>query len=213
MAITSQQKLNTLKKFQRTDGSVQAKYDTVSNEYQKEKRKYKLSKTNYDIALNELYCAKENLSQAPLTQKIKAYKSVKKAKLKLKQARAQYQLDKEQYKQKLKEFRALKKEIKEQYKNHKNYAKFFLRVKEAQKAGIQLPDDILNEYNKQKQEYLSSSYSYSQNAPNSYLSAPNTKYSKDVYNLIWQKRKENIAKKLNDLNTITKAFSPRENER
>ena len=83
-----------------------------------------------------------------------ADRQVKMAKKNLKQKKLRFQTDREAYKQKLKELRRLKSEIRSQYKSHREYAKFFRNVQEAQKTGIVLPKYITDEYKKKKGMYL-----------------------------------------------------------
>lgn len=204
MAVAIQGKLNELSSCQKTDGSIQAEYNQINREYQQTKSVYKLSKAEYQLAQEQLEKAKEHFRQVPLSKMFSADKQVKLAKKNLKQKKQKFQADREVYKQKLKELRRLKSEIRNQYKSHREYAKFFKKVQEAQKMGIVLPKYITDEYAKQKTMYLSEKYTVNKNGRRTYLTQPNTVCSKDVSTLIWEKNQQNIKDKMQNVVTQVK---------
>ena len=190
MAIGIQGKLNELRLCQRTDGTIQSEYNHANNKYQQSKTMYKSSKEEYKNAQQQLEIAKENFRNAPLSKMFKADKQVKLAKKNLKQKKQRYNTDKEQYKQHLRNLRRLRSEIRNQYNSHRDYARFFKRVQEAQKLVISLPKYITDEYTKQKSTYLSQKYSVDKSGKRTYLTPPNTICSNDTSTLIWEKRQE-----------------------
>ena len=203
MAVAIQGKLNELNSCQKTDGSIQAEYNQISREHQQTKSTYKLSRSEYKLAQEQLEQAQENFRQAPLTKMFSADRQVKMPKKNLKQKKLRIQTDREAYKQKLKELRRLKSEIRSQYKSHREYAKFFRNVQEAQKMGIVLPKYITDEYTKQKGMYLSEKYTVNKNGGRTYITPPNTICSKDVSTLIMEKKHQNAREKIQ--NVVTKA--------
>ncbi len=204
MAVTIQGKLNELSSCRKTDGSIQAEYNKVSIEHQQTKSTYKSSKAEYQLAKEQLEKAKEYFRQAPLSKTFSADKQVKLAKRDLKQKKKKFQADREIYKQKLKRLRRLKSEIRSQYKSHREYAKFFKRVQEAQKMGIALPKYITDEYTKQKSMYLSEKYTVNKNGKRTYLTQPNRICSKDVSTLIWERKQQNLKDKMQNIVTQVK---------
>lgn len=122
----------------------------------------------------------------------------------MKQKKQKYDTDREQYKQRLKELRRLKREIRSQYNTHRDYAKFFKRVQEAQKLGIALPKYITDEYTRQKTTYLSQKYSVDKNGKRNYITQPNTICSKDTSTLIWEKRQEMLKDNIEKMTTKVK---------
>lgn len=192
MAVIIQGKLNELRNCQKTDGSIQIEYNQINREYQQTKSVYKSSKAEYQLAKEQLEKAQEHFRQVPLSKMFSADKQVKLAKKNLKQKKEKFKVDREAYKQKLKELRRLKSEIKNQYKSHREYAKFFKKVQEAEKMGIVLPKYIKDEYDKQKTMYLSEKYIVDKNGRKTYLTQPNTACRKDVSTLIWEKNQQNI---------------------
>lgn len=191
MFIGIQGKLNELSSCQKTDGSIQAEYNQLNSQYHQVKAIYKSSRDEYKAAQQQLDIAKENFRNAPLVKMFSANRQVKLAKRNLKQAKQKFQEDKQRYKQKLQELRRLKSEIRGQYRSHRDYAKFFKKVQEAQKMGIALPKYITDEYTKQKATYLSEKYTVNRTG-RSYITPPDTSCSKDVSTLIWQKEKEDL---------------------
>lgn len=204
MAIGIQGKLNELMSCQRTDGTIQSEYNHTNNTYQQSKAIYKLSKKEYKNAQQQLEVARENFRNAPLLKMFKAYKQVRLAKKNLKQKKQKYNIDKEKYKQHLIDLRGLKNEIRSQYNSHRDYAKFFKRVQEAQKLGIPLPKYITDEYTKQKLTYLSQKYSIDKSGKKNYITPPNTICSKDTSTLIWEKRQEMLKTNIQKVATQVK---------
>ena len=204
MPITTQGKLSELQTFKKTDGSIQNEYKNVDYKYQQAKGIYKVSKQEYKLAKKQLEMAEEDFKNAPLTKSLSANKKVKAAKKNLKLKRQKYLFDRDKYKQELKELRMLKNEIRSQYKSHRQYVKFFKKVQEAQKMGITLPKYITDEYTKQKSMYLSEKYSIDKTGKKNYITQTNTKYSKDVSTLIWQKNQKNIENAIQKTITKTK---------
>lgn len=213
MPISTQGKLNELKKFQKTDGSIQNDYNNIGYQYQQTKAIYKSSKQEYKLAQKRLEMAEENFRNAPLTKIYSANKKIRTAKKNLKLKKQQYLLDREKYKQKLKELKRLKNEIRSQYKSHRQYTKFFKRVQEAQKMGIALPKYITDEYNKQKSMYLSEKYSIDKTGRRNYITQPNTNCSKDVSTLIWEKNQQKVKDTLQkNITQIKQHFISKEDE-
>lgn len=204
MALAIQGKLNELSSCQKTDGSIQAEYNQMNREYQQTKSVYKSSKAEYQFAQEQLEKAQEYFRQVPLSKMFSTDKQVKLAKKNLKQKKQKFQADREIYKQKLKELRRLKSEIKIQYKSHREYAKFFKKVQEAKKMGIELSKYITDEYAKQKTMYLSEKYTVNKNGRRTYLTQPNTVCTKDVSTLIWEKNQQNIKDKVQNVVTQVK---------
>lgn len=104
----------------------------------------------------------------------------------------------------MKELRRLKSEVRSQYNTHRDYAKFFKRVQEAQKLGIALPKYITDEYTKQKAIYLSQKYTVDKNGKRTYITQPNTTCSKDTSTLIWEKRQEKLKDNIQKMTTKVK---------
>ena len=206
MAITTQGKLNELRQFQKTDGSIQVEYNNVDYQYKKTKGNYKISKQDYKLAQEKLELAKQELDNAPLLKLPSASRKVKNAKKILKLKKQKYLLDKEMYKQRLKDLRRLKSEIRNQYKSHRQYVKFFKNVQEAQKMGINLPKYLTDEYTKQKNMYISEKYSIDKTGKRHYISQTDKTFNRDVSSLIWEKNKENIKNSIDKTIEQTKNY-------
>ena len=206
MPIRTVDKLQELKNCQRTDGSVGQEYTTIATDTQKTKSSYKKSKEDVGNAEQKLESAKERFDNISMLEHPfkwnKARKVVKLAKADLKTKKQAEKKAKEIYKSKLSELRALKREVKGQYKAHRSHVKFFKRVQEAQRMGINLPQYITDEYNNQKNIYLNGIQQYTvlknqQGQSQKTFITPNNSFaSKDVSTLIYQKNKEKVAQGL-----------------
>ena len=171
------------------------------------KQVYKSSKVDIEKAEAKLEIAEAKLENIPLYQIIKQYKArqeISKAKSDLKLKQTLHKQAKADYKQKQAKLRQLRHEIRSQYKSHRGYVKFFNRVQEAQKMGIDLPKYITDEYAKQKNTYLNSKYTIETNGDRNHISRNDDFASKDVSKFIHEKQKEKLGE------VVSKIFGPKE---
>ena len=199
MVLSTQNKINKLIAFQKSDVSIQNEYNEVMKGYQQAKACYKSSKDDCNNARKELERAQEYLSKAPLYKIFSANKKMKIAQKNLKSKKQKLQADKDFYKKKLFELRRLRSEIREQYKTHKDYVKFFKRVQEAKKMGIEIPRYITKEYDRQKNLYLSEKYKIDKYGKKTYMTPSNNICSKDIATLIFEKNKQDVKDKVKDI--------------
>ena len=193
MAITTEGKLLQMTQYGKTDDSIHNEYLNLDNEYKKIKETYKISREEYKLAKEKLTMEEKRYDETPFLKKIFSEgRKLRKAQQNVKLKKQQLKVNKQKFKAKLKELKSLKKEVRTQYKNVAERQKFFNKVKQAEKMGIQLPKYIIDEYNRQQNLDLSQKYSVDEKGKRTYISASNKDISKDVSSLIWEKRKRDL---------------------
>ena len=198
MTLGTKGKLKELNKFQKLDGSVQAKYDEVYNEYEEAKEIYKESKSNYKEAQEKFEQAQENYFNSSLLD-FKTGKQYKNSKKALKKAKNRYKKDREKYKEKLKVLRSMRREIRTQWKLNRESINFFENIQDAQKEGIEIPKYLMDEYYNQKNIYLSEKYTIDKDGNRTRLTPPNKEYSQQLSSLINENRMKKITDKVSDI--------------
>lgn len=200
MAVTAKAIINEMIRMRKADITVREAYANIESDYEESKNDYKSYKREYEEKKEQLKEYIATKKDTPLLERKNINKKIKELNQKTERIKKKYNKAREEYKKSLKELRALKKTIRKQYKNCKIFEKFFSKLDEAEKRGIDIPRYIKIEAARQKSLYQRSTFSIDKKSGEySYVPEPNMDCVRALASIIRERKarlREEKVKKL-----------------
>lgn len=212
MAVTAKSKISAMVRMRKADISVREEYTKIETEYEESKKDYKDYKDykkDYEEKKEQLKEYNAILKETPWSERRDIKKKIKRLQTKISITEKKYKKAREEYKENLKQLRDLKRTIRRQYKNCKVFEKFFSKLDEAEKMGIDIPRYIKIEARQQKSLYQTATFSIDKKrGAYSYIPEPNMDCVRELASLIREKKVKDRQEKVQKvIENVKEAFS------